>query len=76
MIDKPHSDGDLPLDLAQPTQRDLDRGLTLLRHALVEAPRAEGTLYGVDVSTLGDMDRALAFDFLWHQMDLQRRGLR
>lgn len=74
MNDKALSPGDsLPLGMREPSEREIAHARRRLRHMLIDAPEASGTLMGVDVASFSDTDRALAFDWLWDQ--LQRTSM-
>lgn len=76
MTDKSQCNGDtLPMGIAPPTEQEIEHARRTMRHALVSAPAARGTLFGISVEDLTDVDRALAFDWLWQQMqNAARRG--
>lgn len=69
MNDKALSPGDgLPLGMREPTAEEIEQARRRLRHMLVNAPTATGSIMGVDVAALSEIDRALAFDWLWDQL--------
>lgn len=70
---QPSPGDDLPLALREPTSGEIERARRSMRRLLIEAPAAHGALMGVDVETFTETDKALAFDWLWDQ--LQRTSM-
>lgn len=69
MNDKALSPGDdLPMGLREPTNGERERARRLMRHTLIEAPEAHGTIMGIDVASFSETEKALAFDWLWDQL--------